>query len=311
MVMTKERVLFSPEGTELRLGSVPLFSFMAYLSYRRLTGTPDGGWVNVREIQRLPGWESHREESIGKEVQRYIRSKPELPIAYERISRGPYRFDAAPGEVAFDIEPEEMEDLLGIAPEVEPLPEEMEAPFSPAVTGFVMSLARAEGIRYVGWSRPEYLEALADVEARCQDPEVSPTLRFLGLDRLLNIRIYSSAPEEFAELLLEAETISALESRPETSVWMRARMAVHRGRLLLRQGQYTDAGLDAARALKAWNARQSGVDSRTLADLYNSAGIARTRLAEGNREEARQGLGLLYRSLEMRLLAPDRIRRAF
>lgn len=82
------------------------FEYFLLLAYMRKEQGNGGGWVALRDVQKLPLWRGIGEAHAGTNVGRYIsalRAKGIDLIEWKRFWRGPYRLTLDSGDISFDV----------------------------------------------------------------------------------------------------------------------------------------------------------------------------------------------------------------
>lgn len=82
------------------------FQCFLLLAYARREQGNGGGWVTLRDIQRLPLWRGLGEAHVGTNVGRYVgalRAKGIDLIEWKKLWRGPYRLTLDSADISFDV----------------------------------------------------------------------------------------------------------------------------------------------------------------------------------------------------------------
>jgi len=100
--LQKRDIMLKPKRSLFPRKHAMRFEWLALLAYARKTQGPDGEWVSIEEIQKLPLWRGKAKEHIGTNVGRYIqkidKSRVKL-VEAQTLWRGPYRLRLLPWEV--------------------------------------------------------------------------------------------------------------------------------------------------------------------------------------------------------------------
>ncbi|HJQ69594.1 MAG TPA: hypothetical protein VKA70_11510 [Blastocatellia bacterium] len=128
VLLEKRDIVITPNHSLFPRRHAMRFEWLALLAYTRNTQGPDGGWVSIEEIQKLPLWRGKPKEHIGTNVGRYIQQMEKGRIKLVEVQtlwRGPYRLQLLPWEVSFDIPIKKAGERLGqvisVSPSRQPL----------------------------------------------------------------------------------------------------------------------------------------------------------------------------------------------
>jgi len=93
------------------------FEWLALLALKRRIQSGNYAWVNIEDVGKLPSWRGKRKQDIGIYVKRYLESLrgiSELTVSARAQWRGPYRLEAAPLSIEFDLPIREVEKRLDL-----------------------------------------------------------------------------------------------------------------------------------------------------------------------------------------------------
>lgn len=177
------------EGDWLFKRRQPLrFEWLALLALKRRTLSGDYAEVTIEEIGRLPTWRGKPKDDIGTYIGRYLESLRRVSgirvIARARW-RGPYRLDASPLSIEFDIPIREVQKRLRFTSRSDPSPRREE------LLRFTPSFIRAVWLVFQGKLKPARKNADSAYQrfmALTEDPSYSPTLRLLACLAAADVR---------------------------------------------------------------------------------------------------------------------------
>lgn len=156
------------------------FEWLALLAFKRRVLAGDYSLATIEEIRKLPSWRGKSKKDIGLYIGRYLeslRGLRGLRVIAQAQWRGPYRLDAPPLSIEFDIPLRQVQKYLRITSRSDPAPHREE------LLRFTPSFIRAIWLVFQGrlkQPRKNSDSAYRRFMGLTDDSSYSPTLRLLA-----------------------------------------------------------------------------------------------------------------------------------
>lgn len=247
------RSLF-PKRHEMR------FEWFALLAYKRIAFPGDQAQVTLDEIMALPSWKGRPRHHVATNVGRYLQSRAlrkSAMLISGNLWSGPYRLEAPPLSIGFDIPQTEVRRRLHLRYTSE------ESKKRRRILEFAQSYARAQWLFFRGRlsSRPQQDGTLADsaferLRRMAADSRFTPTLRLIACLAAVDVLFRLGKIKAARETLLQNQHL--LRRVPDQSLSAQFYLKVAWARQRASSGTASNRAVESALAKAGAYAERSG-----------------------------------------------------